>query len=65
MQKGFSRIYVSPFSHSQKENTGRAKAAIYRIEELLVAGRRENLKQHLNYPENVYVLIDRHRGKRI
>src|SRR6478752_3673612 len=36
MQKGFSRIYVSPFSHVQKENPV-DKGIIYRIEELLVA----------------------------
>jgi excinuclease ABC subunit A len=46
MQKGFSRIYVSPFSHTQKENPV-DKGTIYRIEELLVAGS-EDFKTALN-----------------
>src|SRR5437763_8226480 len=34
MQKGFSRIYASPFSRTQKENPV-SEGTIYRIEELL------------------------------
>ena len=56
MQKGFSRIYASPFSRSQKENpieTGET----YRIEELNEDP--AQLKKAFKYPENIYVLIDR------
>lgn len=53
MQKGFSRMYVSPFSHSQKENAVN-EGIIYRIEDLI-----ENFQQAFKYPGNVYVLIDR------
>src|SRR5688572_24501658 len=34
MQKGFSRIYVSPFSHTQKENDVQ-QGTIYRMEDLI------------------------------
>ncbi|GAC1417970.1 MAG: excinuclease ABC subunit UvrA [Flavisolibacter sp.] len=57
MQKGFSRIYVSPFSFSQ-EKKNVEKGNIYRIEDLL----REDttlFKQAFKFPDNVYVLIDR------
>lgn len=56
MQKGFSRIYVSPFSRSQKENPVN-EGTIYRIEDL-VSSPDEFLKA-FKYPENVYILIDR------
>ena len=56
MQKGFSRIYVSPFSHSQKENAVN-EGAIYRIEDLITSP--EDFLLAFKYPENVYVLIDR------
>lgn len=56
MQKGFSRIYVSPFSHSQKENPV-DEGTIYRIEDLLASP--EDFLQAFKFPENVYVLIDR------
>jgi excinuclease ABC subunit A len=57
MQKGFSRIYVSPHSHSQKE-TPVKQGAIHRIEDLLTEDETE-FKKAFRYPENVYVLIDR------
>ncbi|MFL5740071.1 MAG: excinuclease ABC subunit UvrA [Flavisolibacter sp.] len=56
MQKGFSRIYASPFSRTQKENPI-SEGTVFRIEELL-----ENaalIKKAFAYPENVFVLIDR------
>ncbi|HVF82330.1 MAG TPA: excinuclease ABC subunit UvrA [Flavisolibacter sp.] len=56
MQKGFSRIYVSPFSITQKENdisTGTA----YAIEDVLSSP--EDFTAAFRHPENVYVLIDR------
>ncbi|MGZ3923960.1 MAG: excinuclease ABC subunit UvrA [Flavisolibacter sp.] len=56
MQKGFSRIYVSPFSHSQKENSVNT-GSIYRIEDLMESS--EDFLQAFKYPENVYILIDR------
>lgn len=56
MQKGFSRIYVSPFSHSQKENPVN-EGTIYRIEDLITSP--EDFLQAFQFPENVYVLIDR------
>lgn len=56
MQKGFSRIYVSPFSHSQKENPVN-EGTIYRIEDLITSP--EDFLQAFRFPENVYVLIDR------
>ncbi|HEV7621300.1 MAG TPA: excinuclease ABC subunit A, partial [Flavisolibacter sp.] len=57
MQKGFSRIYVSPFSITQKENNI-SKGTTYRIEDLLMENSRE-FKSAFQYPENVYLLIDR------
>ncbi|HEX6334732.1 MAG TPA: excinuclease ABC subunit UvrA [Flavisolibacter sp.] len=56
MQKGFSRIYVSPFSHTQKENPVDS-GAIYRMEDLLSSP--DDFLAAFRYPENVYVLIDR------
>ena len=56
MQKGFSRIYVSPLSTVQKENPV-SRSTTYRIEELLEDG--ETFLEAFRYPENVYVLIDR------
>ena len=56
MQKGFSRIYVSPFSITQKENAVN-EGTIYRIEDL--HGSPEDFVNAFKYPENVYVLIDR------
>ena len=57
MQKGFSRIYVSPYSYSQKENPVN-EGIIYRIEELLEE-KSTDFKKVFQYPENVYVLVDR------
>lgn len=56
MQKGFSRLYVSPFSHSQKENPV-GEGTIYRIEDLTSSP--EDFLAAFKYPENVYVLVDR------
>ena len=56
MQKGFSRVYVSPHSRSQKENP-LTESATYRIEDLLEND--EDFKAAFQYQENVYVLIDR------
>lgn len=56
MQKGFSRIYVSPFSTTQKENKV-AKGAVYSIEDVIANP--GDFKAAFTYPENVYVLIDR------
>jgi len=56
MQKGFSRIYVSPFSRSQKENAI-DEGTIYRIEDLMSSP--DDFIQAFKYPENVYILIDR------
>jgi excinuclease ABC subunit A len=56
MQKGFSRIYVSPFSNSQKENAV-DEGTIYRIEDLVESS--EEFLKAFKYPENVYILIDR------
>jgi len=56
MQKGFSRIYVSPFSHTQKENPVN-EGTIYRIEDLLTSS--EDFLNAFKYPENTYILIDR------
>jgi excinuclease ABC subunit A len=55
-QKGFSRIYVSPFSHVQKENPVK-EGKTYHIEELLSSP--DDFIEAFTYPENVYVLIDR------
>jgi excinuclease ABC subunit A len=57
MQKGFSRIYVSALSVSQKENAIKESVA-YRIEDLLQEGS-EKFKTIFKFPENVFVLIDR------
>jgi excinuclease ABC subunit A len=56
MQKGFSRVYVSPYSHTQKENAVN-EGTIYRIEDLMSSP--EDFLQAFKYPENVYILIDR------
>ncbi|MGZ3837318.1 MAG: excinuclease ABC subunit UvrA [Flavisolibacter sp.] len=56
MQKGFTRIYVSPFSHSQKE-TPLEEGTIYPIEDLLSSP--DDFLAAFLYPESVYVLIDR------
>ncbi|MER3470090.1 MAG: excinuclease ABC subunit A [Chitinophagaceae bacterium] len=56
MQKGFSRIYVSALSIAQKENPVN-ESATYRIEDLLED--EKELYKAFQYPENVYVLIDR------
>ncbi len=63
MQKGFSRIYQSPFSISQKENPVN-EGTIYRIEELLEADAK-TLKSAFAYPENMFVLIDRFVSKEL
>lgn len=63
MQKGFSRLYQSPFSVSQKENPVN-EGAIYRIEELLEADAK-TLKAAFAYPENMFVLIDRFVSKEL
>lgn len=56
MQKGFSRVYVSPISHTQKENPV-DESTTYSIEDLLA--NEDDIKTAFAYPENVYVLIDR------
>lgn len=56
MQKGFSRIYVSPFSVTQKENNV-AKGAIFAIEDVLSSP--DEFTSAFQFPENVFVLIDR------
>ncbi len=56
MQKGFTRIYVSPFSYTQKE-TPVTEGAIYHIEDLLSSP--DDFIAAFKYPENVYVLVDR------
>ena len=56
MQKGFSRIYVSPFSVSQKENPVQ-QGATYSIEDLITDA--ELFIEAFRYPENIYVLVDR------
>jgi excinuclease ABC subunit A len=57
MQKGFSRIYISPFSRTQKENPVN-EGTVYRIEDLL-AEDDSDFNIAFKYPENVYVLVDR------
>ncbi len=57
MQKGFSRMYVSPFSYLQKE-TAIKEGEIYRIEDLLDEAN-DGFKKAFKHPDNVYVLIDR------
>ena len=56
MQKGFSRIYVSPFSVTQNENNVK-KGTIYSIEDVLSSP--DDFTAAFKYPENVFVLIDR------
>ncbi len=56
MQKGFSRIYVSSLSISQKENPV-SEGKVYRIEDLLE--KKDEFNIAFQYPKNVYVLIDR------
>jgi excinuclease ABC subunit A len=56
LQKGFSRIYVSPFSITQKENKIN-KGTIYSIEDVLSSP--DDFKAAFKYPDNVFVLIDR------
>ncbi|HUC79814.1 MAG TPA: excinuclease ABC subunit UvrA [Flavisolibacter sp.] len=56
MQKGFSRIYVSPFSSTQKENNVKT-GTVHSIEDVLSSP--DDFKAAFKYPENVYVLIDR------
>ncbi|ANE50471.1 excinuclease ABC subunit UvrA [Flavisolibacter tropicus] len=56
MQKGFTRIYVSAMSRTQKENPI-IESTTYHIEDLLQNA--DDLKTAFQYPENVYVLIDR------
>jgi excinuclease ABC subunit A len=57
MQKGFSRIYVSPFAVTQKMN-GVKTGNIHRIEELLETDSNE-FEQVFKYPDNVFILVDR------
>ncbi|MEI6946209.1 excinuclease ABC subunit UvrA [Paraflavisolibacter sp. H34] len=57
MQKGFSRIYVSALSRTQAE-TPVQDSATYRIEELLQDGS-PDFASAFEFPQNVYVLIDR------
>ncbi len=57
MQKGFSRIYVSALSVTQKE-TPVSESTLYHIEDLL-AENNKDFAITFQYPENVYVLIDR------
>jgi excinuclease ABC subunit A len=56
MQKGFTRIYVSPFSYVQNENPVK-EGTTYHIEDLLSSP--DDFVAAFKYPENVYVLIDR------
>jgi excinuclease ABC subunit A len=56
MQKGFSRIYVSALSRTQKENPI-SESTTYHIEDLL--GNKDEFSAAFRYKENVYVLIDR------
>ena len=56
MQKGFTRIYVSALSRTQKENPI-TESATYHIENLLQNP--DDFEVAFQYPENVYVLIDR------
>ncbi len=57
MQKGFSRIYQSPFSYTQKENPVN-EGTIHRIEDLL-DDKTPLFKTVFQFPENIYVLVDR------
>ncbi|MDQ3279647.1 MAG: excinuclease ABC subunit UvrA [Bacteroidota bacterium] len=56
MQKGFTRIYVSPFSKTQKENPV-DKGTVYSIEDVLSSP--DDFLAAFQYPENVFVLVDR------
>lgn len=56
MQKGFTRIYVSPFSKTQKENPV-SKGTVYSIEDVLSSS--DDFLAAFQYPENVFVLVDR------
>ena len=56
MQKGFSRIYLSPFSFTQKENAVN-EGSIFRIEDLISSP--DEFLKAFRYPENLFVLIDR------
>jgi excinuclease ABC subunit A len=56
MQKGFTRVYVSAISFTQKENPV-SESATYSIEDLLAD--EAELSKAFTYPENVFVLIDR------
>ena len=56
MQKGFSRIYLSPFSFTQKENAVN-EGSVFRIEDLISSP--DEFLKAFRYPENLYVLIDR------
>jgi excinuclease ABC subunit A len=56
MQKGFSRLYVSPLSVGQEE-TPVSGSTTFRIEDLLQDG--DAFIEAFKYPQNVYVLIDR------
>ncbi len=56
VQKGFSRIYVSPFSTIQKENAA-GNGTTYSIEDVL--SNPDDFTAAFKYPENVFVLVDR------
>lgn len=56
MQKGFTRLYVSAVSHTQKENPVDTSTT-YHIEDLLQD--EAAFAEAFRYPENVFVLIDR------
>ena len=56
MQKGFSRIYLSPFSFTQKENAVN-EGSIFRIEDLISSP--DEFLKAFRYPENLFVLVDR------
>jgi len=56
LQKGFTRIYVSALSRTQKENPV-TESATYHIEDLLQNA--DDFEVAFQYPENVYILIDR------
>ncbi len=56
MQKGFSRIYISPLSHTKKENPV-DEGKIYHIEDLL--SNQDEFEIAFRYPENIFILIDR------
>jgi len=63
MQKGFSRIYVSPYAVTQKQNPV-SEGKIYRIEELLDEKNAE-FKAAFQHPENIFILIDRIVSKKL